>query len=384
MENKEYKIVIAGDLLPSGKNIPLFEKGDAKQLFGEEICNLFAAADYSILNLEGPLTDSNKGQAKAGPVIKAPASTVNGIKALGIKAVSLANNHVTDYGNEGYCETIKVLEENNIEHIGSGINKDAVNHCKSIQIGEKKICIYCVSETFFNEPTANKAGAHIYDEYLVCNEIKELKRSHDYIIVLYHGGASYFPYPTPLVRKRMHRMADSGADVISAQHTHCIGCEEYYNNSYLLYGQGNFLFARQKSFPQLTKDGLILELTISNDAIAIDKHHIVINKEECLSLDENYTFEEFNKRGENLANSHKIIEEYQSLKFKELNRKYLEAYKGNHLFLKIYRKLFPKKYSSFLIKAYTQEQLYRCWTVANGDRMQEDIKAMWEYIINKR
>lgn len=383
MEHKEYKIVIAGDLLPSGKNIPLFETGDAEQLFGKDICNLFASADYSIMNLEGPLTDSNNGQSKAGPVIKAPSKTIKGIEALGVKAVSLANNHITDYGEEGYLDTVKQLESANIVHIGAGENEESVNHYKCIQLGNKKICFYCVSETFFNEPSSTIAGAHVYDEYLVCNEIKELKRSHDYIIVLYHGGASYFPYPTPLVRKRMHRMADCGADLITAQHTHCIGCEEYYKNSYLLYGQGNFLFARQKSFPQLTKDGLILELTISNDAIEVKKHHVIINKDECISLDENYSFEEFNKRGKNLTNSRKIIEEYQSLKFRELNRKYLEAYKGNYLFLKIYRNLFPKRYSSFLIKAYTQEQLYRCWTVANGDRMQEDIKAMWEYIINK-
>lgn len=101
-QDKTIRIIVAGDLLPSGKNIRYFEDGDARNLFGDEVCNLFSSSYYCILNLEGPLTNSDKRQLKVGPVLKAPIGTINGIKALGVKAVSLANNHTTDYGNEGY------------------------------------------------------------------------------------------------------------------------------------------------------------------------------------------------------------------------------------------------------------------------------------------
>ena len=57
-ENTVYKIIIAGDLFPSDGNIDLFEKGDARSLFGPEVCQLFSEADFSIVNLEGALTDS--------------------------------------------------------------------------------------------------------------------------------------------------------------------------------------------------------------------------------------------------------------------------------------------------------------------------------------
>lgn len=134
-QDEAVKIIIAGDLLPSGKNIRYFEDGDARNLFGDEVCNLFSSSDYSILNLEGPLTNSDKKQLKAGPVLRAPIKTINGIKALGVKAVSLANNHTTDYGNEGYYDTVKTLEKNSIDHIGSGFNEDSVNHYKSVQMG---------------------------------------------------------------------------------------------------------------------------------------------------------------------------------------------------------------------------------------------------------
>ena len=66
-----HRIVLAGDLLPAGKNISLFEEGKVYELFGEKIVELFQNADFSFFNLEGPLTSSSNKQEKTGPVIKA-------------------------------------------------------------------------------------------------------------------------------------------------------------------------------------------------------------------------------------------------------------------------------------------------------------------------
>ena len=149
MQKKTYKIVIAGDLLPSGKNIKLFQEGNAKSIFGEQICQLFLNADYSIINLEGALTYSVDMQLKVDPILKAPISAIKGIKKLGVKAVALANNHITDYCNKGYDDTIKTLEEAGIQYVGAGPNKNSIKKSLSINFGNRKICIYNVSETFF-------------------------------------------------------------------------------------------------------------------------------------------------------------------------------------------------------------------------------------------
>ena len=68
-EEKTYKLVIAGDLLPSGMNIKLFEEGDSEKIFGEKVCQLFLSADYSIINFEGALTDSTNMQLKVDPIL---------------------------------------------------------------------------------------------------------------------------------------------------------------------------------------------------------------------------------------------------------------------------------------------------------------------------
>lgn len=265
-----YRIVIAGDLFPSKSNIDHFIKGDVSWLFGKEISQIFDSSDYRICNLEGVFTHNDNPIDKIGPCIKNTPDSILAIKKLGVDLLVTANNHVTDYGMSGYIETKKTLADNDIRFIGSGcVAQDIINFVQ-IDANGKSVCIYNVAEEMFNVLDDSMPGVNLYDEYRVCKEIEQLKLSNDYVIVIYHGGTEYFPYPTPELKKRFHRMADCGADIVVAQHTHCIGCEERYNDSYLLYGQGNFLFDRQKT--PITHNGLFLEIEI-DDRLEIFKHY---------------------------------------------------------------------------------------------------------------
>ena len=147
MANKEYRILIAGDLFLAPSNVTLFEYGDAKQLYGEKILSIFARADYSIANIEGVFTDSPAIQEKVGPVIKSSKASVNGIKQLGLSAAALASNHVTDAKQEGCMDTISCLLANGINVVGIGTEKDMKDHL-SVAIGPYQVCIYDVSDLF--------------------------------------------------------------------------------------------------------------------------------------------------------------------------------------------------------------------------------------------
>ena len=377
-----FRILIAGDLCPSGTNIPLFEQGDVGQLFGKEICRLFSDADFSIINLEGALTDSNEKQEKAGPVIKAPKACVNGLKELGVSAVALANNHITDYGNKGYEDTIDALESRGLQYVGAGRRQKDVKSYIQIDFGTKRVCIYNVSDKFFNVPGEDRSGANVYDEYTVCNEIKRLRSQCDYLIVIYHGGAEYFQYPTDMVRKRCHRMAESGADFITAQHTHCIGCEEIFGKSYILYGQGNFLFSRQKSFVNLSKDGLLLELCFMNSGVKIVKHHVVISGD-IIRYDACWNDEEFRSRSRCVEDSDMIMQKFREFKANEIMDKFLLAAQGTSIISRIGLKFFPGPYKKYLSKKYTRKQILMNICVIGQDRRNEDMLAVWEYLLEK-
>ena len=382
---KPLKIIIAGDLLPSEDNFQRFEQGDIISLFGERICQLFAEADFSILNLEGPLTDATTALEKDGPGIKAPKSTVNGIKKLGIQAVALANNHISDYRQQGYLDTVETLDLAGIQYVGAGADIDHVKKFLSVRVGDKKICVYNVSETFFNKPGKNQAGANLYDEYVVCNDIKTLKQEHDYLIVLYHGGAEHFPYPTPQTRQRFHRMADCGADFITAQHTHCIGCEEYYNGAYLLYGQGNFLFARQKQpqYLSMTKEGLVTELSLDESGIKVKNHRIQIDGA-VLRYDPEQDLSAFVERGKHIDDESYILSLLKEAKSKEILEKCVLSLKGDFPLRRFIVRLFPKAFSfNGLVRSYTRKQCKRNLYMFQGDRRREDMEYVWQFIVDQ-
>jgi poly-gamma-glutamate synthesis protein (capsule biosynthesis protein) len=377
------KIVIAGDLLPSGKNLKLFEEGNAKAIFGEKVIDLFSKSDFSIFNLEGPLTDSSKAMEKTGPVIKASKECIRGIKGLGVKAVALANNHITDYQKDGFKDTVKLLDNNGIEYLGAGENSENIKKSISLSLGNRKICIYNVSEQFYNVPTASIPGANVYDEYVVCNDIKELKQSHDYLIVIYHGGTEEFPYPTPLLRQHFHRMADCGADFITAQHTHCIGCCENYNGAYLLYGQGNFLFARMKN--KMTRQGLISEIVFSEDNIQIKQHVVNVSDEDAVRYDDAQDLSVFCERSEELLNFERIEDKYKRFAYQRpsIKDRFLAAYRGDTVYYRLINKIAPKLYKKHILEKYKREQLLRVAKTLESERYAEDLFAAVRYMLDK-
>lgn len=294
--SKNVKILFAGDTFPTGKNIELFQEGKTGELFGARVCELFKSVDYSVCNLEGCLTDNGEAIEKSGPSVKAPTDTLNALAKLGVKAATLANTHTFDYGKTGHDEMRAALEEYNIDYFGTGDSVDDIKTHITVQLEGLRITLYTVTELFEpNTPDEHRGGANGYDEYAVCNELKELKEHCDYLVVLYHGGAEMTHYNTPVVRKRFHRMADNGADIIISQHTHAVGFEESRNGSYLLYGHGNFCFNLSPRVSEFTATGILLEVEFSTDGFSVQKHIVRRTETGCV-YDDNQDFTDFNER----------------------------------------------------------------------------------------
>ena len=107
-------------------------------------------------------------------------------------------------------------------------------------------------------------GSRPYDEYDTMEDIREAKKNHDRVIVLYHGGKEHCRYPSPRLRKLCRAMARNGADVVLCQHSHCIGAYEQYENCHILYGQGNFHFVR----PDIERDSWHTSLAVEYDTLS--------------------------------------------------------------------------------------------------------------------
>ena len=363
-------ILIVGDLFPTEQNVSFFSKGDTDSLFGKEITQLFSSADFTICNLEGALTDHPDKCRKTGPVKVATTSAVEAYKKLGIDLCLLANNHATDGGHQGMIDTMRTLDNTGIKHIGAGKNENEIVRSFVKEVGGINIGFYNVSETMYNKPTNDTAGAWLYDEYVVCRELEQLKKQCDYLVVLYHGGIEKFHYPSPEMRKRFHRMADCGANMILAQHTHCIGCEEYYNGSYLLYGQGDFLL---KNFaPGLTDTGLIVELVIENGKVQIKKHKVKSVDNLFVRYDEQQDLSEFNSRSNKVGDEDYVYQELQKFCDKEL-RLYLTAFRSpSKLRLKL-KRFFPAAYKKWLYKYNERDLMFALHTLRSEQNRETAI-----------
>lgn len=372
MEQK-HSIIIVGDLFPSEQNVSIFSKGDIDSLFGKEITQLFSSANFCICNLEGALTDHPDKCRKTGPVKVSATSAVEAYKKLGMDLCLLANNHATDGGHQGMIDTMRTLDNAGIKHIGGGKNQNEIVRFIIQKVGGLNIGFYNVSETMYNKPTNDTAGAWLYDEYVVCRELEQLKKQCDYLVVLYHGGIEKFHYPSPETRKRFHRMADCGADMILAQHTHCIGCEEYYKGSYLLYGQGDFLL---KNFaPGLTDTGLIVELVIENGQIQIKKHKVKSVDNLFVRYDEQQDLSEFNARSNKVGDEDYVYQELQKFCDKEL-RLYLTAFKSPSKLRLRMKRFFPVVYKKWLYKYNERDLMFALHTLRSEQNRETAIIGM--------
>ena len=256
------KIIIGADLVPTEENYEEFESGNIASLADERILNALKNADYRIFNNELALTDKNTPIRKAGPNIKAPTATVNGIKALGVDLLGISNNHILDHGYEGFVSTIETLNRAQIAHVGGGFDKEEAKKPYFFEKDGIRAGVYACCEHEFSWVEDYGFGANGFDPLESLDDITEAKKQCDYLIVLYHGGKEHYRYPSPHLRKVCRKIIEKGADIVLCQHTHCVGTEEDYKGGKIIYGQGNFIFAKNYANIESWGEGFLVEVKI--------------------------------------------------------------------------------------------------------------------------
>lgn len=265
------KIMFTGDL--NFRGIENLDSEKSKKIL-TDIIPYTEKVDFVIPNLECPLGNKEKYVPikKAGPNLICSEECVSFLKALNTYAVTLANNHIGDYGSEALINTLDILKENNIKHVGAGKNIEEAYKALKIEKDNITVSILSVCENEFGIADENQAGSAGYAPRRLLNRIKEEKALNNLVIVVFHGGNEFNPLPSPDTAERYRFVCDMGADAVVGGHTHCPQGYEMYGRKPIIYSMGNFLFKNDKRTEE--KDGwyygYITMLDINENGICFD------------------------------------------------------------------------------------------------------------------
>lgn len=233
--------------------LKLFACGDYLNFYGEdtwisdELASIVHSADISIANFEAPIKiDGMKPIKKAGPHLYQHEQSISCLKNAGFNFVSLANNHIYDYGYDALAATIKMLEENNIDYVGGGLNyKDAYSY-RIVNKNGISIALLAACENEFGclyEDLPRGGYAWLFNSKLE-DKIIYLKSKVNYIVLIAHAGVENIAFPIKEWRQRYKRLCELGVDVIIGHHPHVPQGWEYHDRSLIFYSLGNFYFNR--------------------------------------------------------------------------------------------------------------------------------------------
>ena len=240
---KDTEIILCGDICPTKDIDALFLKNEAEALFGG-LSTHFAKANVLMGNLEFSLANEGGPIEKNGPVYQRPGKFIQAFRSAGFDLLGLANNHIGDFGEDGVTSAIRCCCEAGIKTVGAGSNIEDAKKPVFLEVNGWTLGVMAFTEHHFGIATEHGAGANLLDVYYSFEQIQEVSKKCDYLIILYHGGIGSVPYlyPSPMLQKKCRKMIESGAQLVLCQHSHCIGSQEDYRNAKILYGQGNTVF----------------------------------------------------------------------------------------------------------------------------------------------
>lgn len=237
------KILIAGDFCPWWRVAKKIERGETAGILSK-IGNVIGEADYAVVNLECPVTESAspEGIPKMGPVLSCRPQALELLRSTGFSMVTLANNHLFDCGQKGVESTLAACRAAGLATTGGGKNRSEAEKPFFKEISGVRIAFINICENEFSIADDEHGGAAPLDPIAVYYRIREVKRQADFVIVIVHGGHESYQLPSPRMQRTYRFFVDTGADAVINHHQHCYSGYEIHNGAPIFYGLGNFCF----------------------------------------------------------------------------------------------------------------------------------------------
>lgn len=193
---------------------------------------------------------------------------VQGLQLAGFDVLSLANNHIMNFGKKGLESTMQHLQQANIAHVGAGLSEQeifmpVIKEVKGMKFG---FLAYSYSnEVFWDTKSQNKYGVAELDVEKMKQQVGDLSKQVDVVIVSMHNGWEYQTSSNQSQKVFARAAIDAGAKLVIGHHPHVVQEMEKYQDGYIFYSLGNFVFDQMWS--QETRLGVLAEVIWRNKEI---------------------------------------------------------------------------------------------------------------------
>lgn len=225
------------------------QRGGVSDCISENAQSELASADISVVNNEFVYEDGETPLAGKTYTFGAATENVKLLKIFSADLVTLANNHVYDYGEEGLISTLDTLDGAEIPYVGAGRNLEEASAIKYFVVKGRKIAFVSATEIekfakYTKEATENSPGViKTIDTSLFCSVIAEAKANADYVVACVHWGIEGKNDFEAEQRRMAEDYVKAGADVVIGGHPHRLQGVEFIEDTPVAYSLGNFWFS---------------------------------------------------------------------------------------------------------------------------------------------
>lgn len=244
----ETTLVFTGDILIGNAVSANYDAGGMDGVLSKDMQDILKNADIVMVNEEFPFSERGVQMEDKQFTFRMNPRYVSLFKDMGVDIVSLANNHVLDYGAEALSDTFMTLDEAGILYAGAGESEERAKEPQIIEVNGKKYGFLAASRVLpvasWNVENTAPGVFSTYDATALVEEIKKVRAECDYLTVFVHWGLERKEYPESYQKTLAMQYIDAGADAVIGSHSHCLQGVEYINGKPVFYSLGNFLFGQ--------------------------------------------------------------------------------------------------------------------------------------------
>ncbi len=260
----EAVLAFAGDVHFTGRTLPLLR--NPKTAFGP-FASVLSAADFAMVNLETAVTTRGTPQPKTYH-FRAPTTAYAAIKAAGVDLVSVANNHILDYGQVGLADTLDSARQASMPLVGAGFDAEAAYAPHLATVNGVRLAVLAFSQVHALSSTwrakdTRPGIAVAFDLARTTAAVRAAQAQADVVIVFMHWGIEGNSCPSGEMKTFAAKMAAAGADLVLGTHAHVLLADGWLDGTYVHYGLGNFVWYTGSH----SADTGVLRLTVRKDGL---------------------------------------------------------------------------------------------------------------------